>query len=116
MALSSSVKKAVHAISSSFSNNRKINEILLAGRGADIPYLKEKIIDSLNDVAPVRLMKNYAQIAKRAAQGAAFIANGLLEGEFAPIIENLRLKDASGSILDDIFIPFDNDRLLSDFD
>ncbi len=112
----SSVKKAVHAISSSFSSKEKISEILLAGRGAEIPYLREKIVDNLNNLAPVRLMKSYSQIAKRSAQGAAFIANGLLNGEFAPIIENLKLKEASGSILDDIFIPFDKERLMSGFD
>jgi len=112
----SDVKKAVYAISSSFSSKEKISEILLAGRGAEIPYLKEKITNNLSDLAPVRLMKSYSQIAKRAAQGAAFIANGLLNGQFAPIIRNLKLKEASGSILDDIFIPFDKDRILSGFD
>ena len=39
----SSVKKAVFGISSSFSHKNKIKEILLAGRGADIDYLRENI-------------------------------------------------------------------------
>jgi len=112
----SSVKKAVFGISSSFTSKQKIKEILLAGRGANITYLKEKMINKLKDIAPVRLMKSYSQIAKRAAQGAAFIANGIIGGEFEPIIENLRIKEASGSILDDIFIPFDKDKLISDLD
>jgi predicted butyrate kinase (DUF1464 family) len=103
----SSVKKAVFGISSSFTNKNKIKEILLAGRGSDFKYLREKVIKALKDVAPVRLMRSYSQIAKRAAQGAAFIANGILGGRFKPIVENLRIKEASGSILDDIFIPFD---------
>jgi len=97
-------------------NKNKILEILLAGRGADLTYLRDRIIKDLNDVAPAILMKTYSQIAKRAAQGAAFIANGLLGGEFEPIIRNLRIKEASGSILDDIFIPFDKDKLISDLD
>ena len=59
-------------------------------------------------------MKSYSQIAKRAAQGAAFIANGLLGGRFEPIIENLKIKEASGSLLDEIFIPFDKTELMSD--
>lgn len=111
----SSVKKAVYGIASSFSKKFKINEILIAGRGAQLPYLKEKIIKGLSDVAPVRLMKSYSQIAKRAAQGAAFIANGLLGGEFEPIVTNMKIKEASGSVLDDIFIPF-NKKLISDMD
>lgn len=107
----SSVKKAVYSISSSFSNKEKIKEVLLAGRGADLTYLRNKIIFALHEEFPVRLMASYSQIAKRAAQGAAFIADGLLEGKFKPIIENLKLKSSSGSILDDIFIPFNRKNI-----
>jgi len=110
----SSVKKAVYAISSSFTNKTNIREILLAGRGANLTFLREKIISNLKDIAPIRVMKTYSQLSKRAAQGAAFIANGLLDGEFKPIIDNLRLKEATGSILDDIYIPFDKTQM-SDF-
>ena len=110
----SSVKKAVFGISSSFSSSRKIKEILLAGRGAEISYLQEKMENNLNPLAPVRLMKSYSHLSKRAAQGAAFIANGLIGGEFKSIIENLKIRDATGSILDNIYIPFNKNNLLSD--
>ena len=112
----SSVKKAVFGISSSFSSKDKIKEVLLAGRGASLTYFREKMIRGLNDVAPVRIMKSFSQIAKRAAQGAAFIANGILKGRFEPIINNLKIKEATGSILDDIFIPFEKEKLISDLD
>jgi len=112
----SSVKKAVFGISSSFSSKDKIKEILLAGRGANLNYFREKMIHGLEDVAPVRLMNSYSQIAKRAAQGAAFIANGILGGKFESIINNLKIKEATGSILDDIFIPFEKEKLISDLD
>ncbi|MFX1316037.1 MAG: DUF1464 family protein [Promethearchaeota archaeon] len=112
----SSVKKAVYGISSSFSQKDKIVEVLLAGRGAELAYLRDRMIRGLSDVAPVRIMKSYSQIAKRAAQGAAFIANGILGGRFEPIIDNLKIKEASGSILDDIFIPFEKDKIVSDID
>ncbi len=112
----SSVKKAVFGISSSFSSKEKIREILLAGRGAELKYLNERIKKSLKDIAPVRLMKTYSHIAKHAAQGASFIANGLLGGEFEPIVNNLKIKEAKGSILDDIFIPFKKDNIISDLD
>ena len=111
----SSLKKAVYAISSSFTNRSNIIEILLAGRGANLTYLREKVISNLKDIAPVRVMKTYSHLSKRAAQGAAFIANGLLNGEFKHIIDNLRLKKATGSILDDIYIPFDKIQM-SDFE
>jgi len=109
----SSVKKAVFGIASSFSNKDKIKEILLAGRGADLKYLREKIIKGLKVIAPTRLMKSYSQIAKHSAQGAAFIANGILGGKFEPIINNLKIKEASGSILDDIYIPFDKEKIIN---
>jgi predicted butyrate kinase (DUF1464 family) len=112
----SSVKKAVFGISSSFSKKEKIREILLAGRGADLRYIEDRINIGLHDVAPVRIMNTYSQIAKRAAQGATFIANGLLGGRFKHIIDNLKIKEASGSILDNIFIPFDINKLMSDLD
>ncbi|MFX1321526.1 MAG: DUF1464 family protein [Promethearchaeota archaeon] len=112
----SSVKKAVFGIASAFSQKEKIVEVLLAGRGAELNYLRERMIRGLKDVAPVKIMKSYSQIAKRAAQGAAFIANGILGGRFEPIINNLKIKEASGSILDDIFIPFEKDKLIRDLD
>ncbi|MBD3256515.1 MAG: DUF1464 domain-containing protein [Candidatus Lokiarchaeota archaeon] len=107
----SSVKKAVFGIASSYSNRNKIKEILLAGRGANIKFIREMMIDKLSRLSSTRLMKNYSQIAKRAAQGAAYIANGLMEGHYEPIISNLKIKEASGSILDDIYIPFDKKNL-----
>lgn len=114
----SSVKKAVFGITSSFTEKDKVTEILLAGRGAELNYLKQKFISGLRDVAPVRIMKNYSQIAKRAAQGAAFIAKGVLGGDDVcnSIINNLKIKQASGTVLDDIFIPFNKEKLLSDLD
>lgn len=112
----SSVKKAVFGISSSFSSKEKIKEILLAGRGSNLTFFREKMTQTLKDIAPVRLMNSFSQIAKRAAQGAAYIANGILGGKFEPIINNLKLKEASGSILDDIFIPFEREKLISDLD
>ncbi|MFO8017812.1 MAG: DUF1464 family protein [Promethearchaeia archaeon] len=105
------VTKAVYAISSSYLETHENMEILLAGRGAKIDYLRNMLVNSIESIAPVKLMGNYSQIAKRAAQGAAFIANGLLDGEYEPIIDNLKLKEASGSILDDIYIPLDNKEL-----
>jgi predicted butyrate kinase (DUF1464 family) len=37
---------------------------------------------------------------KHAAQGAALIADGLCGGAFAPLVESLKLREASGTVLD----------------
>jgi predicted butyrate kinase (DUF1464 family) len=110
----SSVQKAVYGISSSFSDGNNIKEVLLAGRGSEIFDLRKMVVSSLKDVASVRLMANYSHIAKRAAQGAAFIADGLLGGQFKSIIDNMEIKNARGGILDDIYIPFKNKKIPRD--
>lgn len=103
----SELVKAIYAISSSYSNKNKIREVILAGRSSDLQYIKEIIGIRLEGLFPVKLMKSFGVTSKHAAQGAAFIANGLLGGEFEPIINNMKIKEAKGSILDDIYIPFD---------
>jgi len=110
----SELTKAVYAISSSYSSKNKITEILVAGRSSELQYIIEIFKNTLNDFLPVKIMRSYGHLSKHAAQGAAFIANGLLGGEFEPIINNIKIKDAKGSILDDIYIPFDKSKLLSD--
>jgi len=106
----SELTKAIYAISSSYSSKNKITEILLAGRSSELQYIKEQISINLDNLFPVNQMKSYSTISKHAAQGAAFIANGLLGGEFEPIISNLKIKEAKGSILDDLYIPFDKNN------
>ncbi len=54
----SSVKKAVFGISSSFSSKEKIKEVLLAGRGSNLAYFREKMIKGLNDIAPYKNYEN----------------------------------------------------------
>ena len=103
----SELTKAVYAISSSYSSKNKITEILVAGRSSELQYIIEIFKNTLYDFLPVKIMRSYGHLSKHAAQGAAFIANGLLGGEFEPIINNIKIKDAKGSILDDIYIPFD---------
>ncbi|MHA1473283.1 MAG: DUF1464 family protein [Promethearchaeota archaeon] len=106
--------KAIFAISTSFSNRDQITESLLAGRGATNHIIKDEITTKLDGSFTVKLMRSYASISKHAAQGAAFIANGLLDGEFGSIVNTLKIKEAKGSVLDDIYIDFDKSKLLSD--
>jgi predicted butyrate kinase (DUF1464 family) len=69
-------------------------EILLTGRNA------RRLVDALGarlaHVAPVRL----AEGGKAAAHGAAVLADGLAGGRYAPLIECLGVREASGSVLD----------------
>ncbi|MHA1727911.1 MAG: DUF1464 family protein [Promethearchaeota archaeon] len=101
--------KAIYAISSSFSEPEKIREILFAGRLSKLEPLVNPLFEKVNKIAPTKVMRSYAQVSKESAQGAAFIANGILGGKFKDIVDNLKIKEASGSILDDIFLPLEQD-------
>ena len=99
--------KAVYAISASFSSKNAIKEILFAGRLARIDALINPLIEKLSVIAPPKVMRSYVPISKESAQGAAFIANGLSGGKFKDIIENMKIREASGSVLDDIYLPLE---------
>ena len=99
--------KAVFALSSSFSSKNAIKQILFAGRLAKIDALLTPILDKLSKIAPPKVMRSYVPISKESAQGAAFIANGLSGGKFTNIVENMKIREASGSILDDIYLPLE---------
>jgi predicted butyrate kinase (DUF1464 family) len=72
-------------------------EILVAGRLA--PVTVEAIGRRLAGVAPVRLQAGLA-----AAHGAAVLADGLAGGRYAPLVERLGVRDASGSALEHLRI------------
>ncbi|MHA1734298.1 MAG: DUF1464 family protein [Promethearchaeota archaeon] len=98
--------KAIFSIQIAFREGEGPREILVAGRGAQWGDILGKISKKTRSIAPCREMGTYAQIAKRAAQGSAFIANGLVEGgKFTPLVENLGIRNSSGSVLDHIHIP-----------
>jgi predicted butyrate kinase (DUF1464 family) len=74
-------------------------EILVAGRLADAPGLLDALTERLGSVAPVRTAGGLGPRAKTAAQGAALLADGLAGGRHAPLVERLRLREASGTAL-----------------
>jgi predicted butyrate kinase (DUF1464 family) len=71
-------------------------EFLVAGRHA--PRALDALTERLGHVAPVR------SVAKAAARGAAVLADGLAGGRYAPLVERLALRDASGTALDHLRI------------
>ena len=64
-------------------------EILVTGRNA-----RAELGTRLAHVAPVRL------VAKAAAHGAAVLADGLAGGRYAPLVERMGVREASGTALD----------------
>jgi len=81
-------------------------EILLSGRLCRIPALYRQIAERLSVLAPVRRVSGFDQVtaAKRAAQGAALIAEGLAGGVHADLVDAMRLREARGTVLDHLYV------------
>jgi predicted butyrate kinase (DUF1464 family) len=54
----------------------------------------------LATIAPISDLRGFASRAKQGAQGAALIADGLAGGEHRGLVDALRLREASGTVLD----------------
>jgi predicted butyrate kinase (DUF1464 family) len=77
--------------------------LVVSGRGADEPWVADRLA---NELGPLRRIGGLPGAwVKAAAQGAATIADGLVGGRFAALVERLRLREASGSVLDWLAYP-----------
>ncbi len=79
-------------------------EILISGRLCRTEQILAELIQRLSPYGPIRRVEGLAQMAKEAAQGAALLADGLAGGAFAPLVENLGLRGAQGTVLDHLYI------------
>jgi predicted butyrate kinase (DUF1464 family) len=80
-------------------------EIVVSGRLARATGLLDALTQRLAGVAVVRAVTGFGARAKTAAQGAALLADGLAGGRYAPLVERLRLREASGTVLDHLRVP-----------
>jgi predicted butyrate kinase (DUF1464 family) len=93
--------KAIHGLLVSVPAPR---EIMLSGRALAEPGVGSRLERGLGSIAPVRRLEGFARIAKGAAQGAAILADGLAGGAFAPLVDRMRLRAASGTVLDHLVV------------
>ena len=75
-------------------------EVLLSGRKAAEPDIRERVAADLADIGPVRLLQGFAVHAKQGAQGAALVADGLAGGRHRGLVDRLRIREARGTVLD----------------
>ncbi|MBN2250718.1 MAG: DUF1464 family protein [Candidatus Altiarchaeota archaeon] len=75
-------------------------EILVSGRLSRIHGVVGDVSEKLDGIAPVRRVGGFSKDVKDAAQGAALVADGLAGGEYQPLIENMKLRKAKGTVLD----------------
>nr|MDO8083277.1 DUF1464 family protein [Candidatus Sigynarchaeum springense] len=96
--------QGIFSLVPSFSDPANIKEIVVSGRASS------EIAGQLSDLLkkpfsfPVRTVGSIARISKVAAQGAAFIANGLAGGRHKGLVETMALEKSNHDLLDDIFV------------
>lgn len=78
--------------------------VLLSGRTAADPEVAPRLHAALAELGDVRRLTGFAQVAKEGAQGAALLADGLLGGRAAPLVERLGIREANGSVLDHLHV------------
>ena len=78
--------------------------VVLSGRRAEHPGVRERLTRDLADVGPVRLLRGFERASRQAAQGAALLADGLVGGTCGPLVDRLRVREAGGTVLDHLFV------------
>jgi predicted butyrate kinase (DUF1464 family) len=96
-----SLTKCVAAGLSSVSS---VREILISGRLCRVPEISHLVTHRLSNFAPVHKMKGFGRVAKKAAQGAALIAEGLTGGIYKSLVDAMDLCEASGTVFDYLYI------------
>jgi predicted butyrate kinase (DUF1464 family) len=79
-------------------------EIVLSGRLAAIAAFREPVAAALSRLGPPVVDLSPSSSAKPAALGAALLADGLAGGRYSGLVEALRLRDASGTVLDHLHL------------
>ncbi|HUR93819.1 MAG TPA: DUF1464 family protein [Gemmatimonadales bacterium] len=104
VALEAYVESAARAARQLLSATPRADEIVLSGRMAADPTVREAIAPALATMAQVRMLTGFAAHARQGAQGAALIADGLMGGKQRAMVERLRIKEASGTVLDHLYV------------
>jgi predicted butyrate kinase (DUF1464 family) len=100
VALEAYVEGAFKAVRQLRCSAASAREILLSGRRAAQPDIRERVAADLADIGPVRLLQGFAAHAKQGAQGAALVADGLAGGRQRALVDRLRIREARGTVLD----------------
>jgi len=99
-----SIAKAVAALTVSAPTARSV---VLSGRLARVAAIRGGLVTRLSRVIPggsVEVLSGFASVAKHAAQGAALLADGLAGGSAEALIQNLGIREATGTVLDHLYV------------
>lgn len=99
-----SVVKAVACLTVSAPSARTV---VLSGRLGKVGVIRGGLMTRLARVVhggTVEALSGFATVAKHAAQGAALLADGLAGGSAAGLVDALGIREASGTILDHLYV------------
>lgn len=96
--------RGITSLLPSFSDPSNAMEILVSGRATSevLQQLEPRIPSFIR--CPARAVRSVARISKVAAQGAAFIANGLAGGRYKELVDVMALHDSNRDLLADIYV------------
>jgi predicted butyrate kinase (DUF1464 family) len=99
-----SIVKSVASLTVSAPSARTV---VLSGRLARVGAIRGGLISRLSRVVQggtVEVLAGFGAGAKHAAQGAALLADGLAGGSAAPLVDALGIRDATGTVLDHLYV------------
>jgi predicted butyrate kinase (DUF1464 family) len=99
-----SIVKAVASLAVSAPSARSV---VLSGRLARLPTIRDGLMSRLSRLlpgGPVDTLMGIATVSKHAAQGAAILADGLAGGSAAEIVQTLGIREATGTVLDNLYV------------
>jgi predicted butyrate kinase (DUF1464 family) len=80
------------------------DEIVLSGRMASEPAVRQALAPALAGLGDVRPLVGFAGRARQGAQGAALVADGLAGGTRQGLVDRLRIREATGTVLDHLHV------------
>lgn len=101
------IEAATKAIASLRVSAPAAREVTLSGRVAAAPGVRDELVSRMGAIGgalPVEVLSGFASPGRQAAQGAAVLADGLAGGSHAELVETLRIRDASGTVLDYLYV------------
>ncbi len=102
VALAAYVEGAVKAVRQLQYAAPSAEQILLSGRMGSDPEVRDRVTHALSGAGSIRPLMGFARIAKQGAQGAALLADGLMNGSSRQLVDRLRIREARGTVLDNL--------------
>jgi predicted butyrate kinase (DUF1464 family) len=101
------IEAGIKAIASLGVSAPAAREVILSGRVAAEPGVRDELVSRISatlGALPVEILGGLAAPGRQAAQGAAVLADGLVGGSHAELVDTLGIRDASGTVLDHLYV------------